>query len=144
METSLDHRSFGLGVGRETVEPSAEIGLGLADAYLERGDQLVALPVEARRCLREPSHEPLHALAAHARETFRQHGLSFARGRRVELQLDEEQFTGGGAYLFASVLEHFLGLYASINSFSILSATTQQRKRGVREWPPRAGWKPLL
>jgi type VI secretion system protein ImpG len=73
-----------------------------------------------------------------------EHGLSFARGRRVELDLDEEQFAGGGAYLFASVLEHFLGLYASINSFSILSARTQQRKRGVREWPPRAGWKPLL
>jgi type VI secretion system protein ImpG len=73
-----------------------------------------------------------------------EHGLSFARGRRVDLELDEEQFAGGGAYLFASVLEHFLGLYASINSFSILSARTRQRKRGVREWPPRAGWKPLL
>lgn len=73
-----------------------------------------------------------------------EHGLSFARGRRVELELDEEQFTGAGAYLFASVLEHFFGLYASINSFSTLTAQSRQRKGGIREWPPRAGWKPLL
>jgi type VI secretion system protein ImpG len=73
-----------------------------------------------------------------------EHGLSFARGRRVDLELDEEQFTGAGAYLFASVLEHFFGLYASINSFSTLTARSRQRKGGIREWPPRAGWKPLL
>jgi type VI secretion system protein ImpG len=71
-------------------------------------------------------------------------GMSFARGRRVELELDEEQFTGAGAYLFSSVLEHFFGLYASINSFSSLTARTQQRKGGLKAWPARAGWKPLL
>jgi type VI secretion system protein ImpG len=73
-----------------------------------------------------------------------EHGLSFARGRRVDLELDEEQFTGAGVFLFASVLEHFLGLYASINSLSVLSVRTPQRKGVVREWPPRAGWKALL
>ncbi|HTR77604.1 MAG TPA: type VI secretion system baseplate subunit TssF [Gemmatimonadaceae bacterium] len=71
-------------------------------------------------------------------------GLSFARGRRVDLELDEERFAGGGVFLFASVLEQFLGLYASLNSFSILVARTRQRKAPLREWPPRAGWKPLL
>jgi type VI secretion system protein ImpG len=71
-------------------------------------------------------------------------GLSFVRGLRVELELDEEQFAGGGAYLFASVLEHFLGLYVSINSFSQLGARTRQRKSELREWAPRAGWKALL
>ncbi|HKV51460.1 MAG TPA: type VI secretion system baseplate subunit TssF [Gemmatimonadaceae bacterium] len=72
------------------------------------------------------------------------HGLSFARGTRVDVTLDEEQFTGGGAFLFATVLERFLGLYASINSFSILAARTGQRKDVMRVWPPRAGWKTLL
>jgi type VI secretion system protein ImpG len=73
-----------------------------------------------------------------------EHGLTFARGRRVEIDLDEEQFTGGGIFLFGTVLERFLGLYASINSFTVLAARSQQRKRSVYEWPPRAGWKPLL
>jgi type VI secretion system protein ImpG len=71
-------------------------------------------------------------------------GISFVRGTRVEIELDEEQFVGGGVYLFASVLEHFLGLYTSLNSFSQLVARTRQRKEVVREWPPRAGQTVLL
>ncbi len=38
-----------------------------------------------------------------------ENGITFARGTRVELQLDEGQFVGGGVFLFASVLERFLG-----------------------------------
>jgi type VI secretion system protein ImpG len=73
-----------------------------------------------------------------------EHGLTFARGRRIDLELDEEQFTGGGVFLFGTVLERFLGLYASINSFSVLGLRSRQRKRIVHEWPARSGWKPLL
>jgi type VI secretion system protein ImpG len=73
-----------------------------------------------------------------------EHGLSFARGRRVEIELDEDQFAGGGVYLFASVLERFLALYASLNSFTVLAARTRQRRSIMREWEPRAGWKTVL
>ena len=55
-------------------------------------------------------------------------GVSFARGLRIEMELDEDQFTGGGAFLFADVLERFFGLAASLNSFTQLSVTTRQRK----------------
>ncbi len=71
-------------------------------------------------------------------------GISFVRGTRVEMEFDEEQFVGGGVYLFASVIEHFLGLYVSMNSFSQLIARTPQRKETLREWPPRAGEAVLL
>jgi type VI secretion system protein ImpG len=71
-------------------------------------------------------------------------GISFAKGWRVELELDEEQFVGGGVYLFASVIEHFLGQYASLNSFSRLVLRTRQRKETMREWPPRAGRRILM
>jgi len=71
-------------------------------------------------------------------------GISFARGWRVELELDEEQFVGGGVYLFASVLEQFLGMYASLNSFTQLTLRTVQRKTVLREWEPRAGRRILL
>jgi type VI secretion system protein ImpG len=73
-----------------------------------------------------------------------EHGVSFARGHQVEIEFDEDQFAGEGVYLFASVIERFLGLYASLNSFCVLRASTQQRKEILREWPPRAGWKTLL
>ena len=73
-----------------------------------------------------------------------ENGITFARGTRVEIEFDEEQFVGGGVYLFASVIERFLGLYVSLNSFSQLVVTTRQRKEVLREWPPRAGQKILL
>ena len=72
------------------------------------------------------------------------YGISFARGTRVELELDESQFVGSGVYLFASVLERFLGLSATLNSFTQLVVTTPQRKEILREWMPRAGRKILI
>lgn len=73
-----------------------------------------------------------------------ENGISFARGTQVELEFDEEQFSGGGVYLFASVLEKFFALYVSMNSFSKLLARSRQRKEPVGEWPPRAGQSVLI
>jgi type VI secretion system protein ImpG len=73
-----------------------------------------------------------------------ENGITFARGTRVEMELDEENFVGGGAYLFASVIEHFLGLYVTLASFSQLSVSTRQRKEVLKLWPPRAGSRILL
>jgi len=73
-----------------------------------------------------------------------ENGITFARGTRVDIELDEDNFVGGGAYLFASVLEHFLGYYVTLNSFSQLSVTTRQRKEALQLWPPRAGRRILL
>jgi type VI secretion system protein ImpG len=70
--------------------------------------------------------------------------ISFARGTRVKLLLDEEQFVGNGVYLFSAVMEYFLGLYCTMNSFSQLVVSTKQRKEVLREWPPRAGRKVLI
>jgi type VI secretion system protein ImpG len=72
------------------------------------------------------------------------HGLTFARGHRVEIDFDEEQFAGGGVYLIAAVLERFLGLYVSLNSFTVFAARSKQRSQPLAEWPPRSGWKSLL
>jgi type VI secretion system protein ImpG len=71
-------------------------------------------------------------------------GIAFARGFEVELEFDEEQYVGGGVYLFAAVLERFLANYATLNSFTQLTARTLQRKEPLRQWPPRAGQKVLV
>lgn len=71
-------------------------------------------------------------------------GVIPARGTRVSLELDEEQFVGGGVYLFSSVIERFLGSYVAMNSFSQLVASTVQRKEVLREWAPRAGRAVLM
>ena len=68
----------------------------------------------------------------------------FCRGMEVTIEFDETKYVGSGVFLFASVLEQFLGLYASLNSFTQLIATTQQREAPLKRWPPRAGEQILL
>jgi type VI secretion system protein ImpG len=68
----------------------------------------------------------------------------FCRGMEVTVTFDESKFPDHGVYLFASVIERFLALYASINSFSQFVATTRQREGILKRWTPRAGEKTLL
>jgi len=68
----------------------------------------------------------------------------FARGVEVAIELDEPKYVGTGAFLFACVLERFLGLYASINSFTQLIGKTKQGEGYFKKWPPRAGEQPVL
>jgi len=67
----------------------------------------------------------------------------FARGLEVTLELDETKFTASSAVLFASVLERFFALYASVNSFTQLLARYRQRDGILKRWPPRAGDRPV-
>jgi type VI secretion system protein ImpG len=69
---------------------------------------------------------------------------AFCRGVRVVLTLDEDKYVGTGLFLFASVLEHFLAQYVSVNSFSQLELRTLQKEMPVKRWPPRSGNQVLL
>lgn len=68
----------------------------------------------------------------------------FAQGTKIVIKCDEKQFTGVGLFLFTSVLERFLALYCSINSFVQLVVKTQDKEEEVYKWAPRAGEKVLL
>ncbi|MCA9197993.1 MAG: type VI secretion system baseplate subunit TssF [Planctomycetales bacterium] len=68
----------------------------------------------------------------------------FCRGIEIDLTLNEEKFIGSGIYLFASVLERFFGLYASLNSFTSTVVHSQQRPGRLCKWPPRAGERVLI
>jgi type VI secretion system protein ImpG len=80
----------------------------------------------------------------HFARVVSEHGISLVRGTQVSIEFDEDQFVGGGTFLFASVVERFLGHYVSMNSFSQLVARTLQRKEVMREWQPRSGERVLL
>ena len=71
-------------------------------------------------------------------------GAGFARGVEAQLELDESKFTGTGVFLFACVLERFLGLYTSINSFTQTIVRVRQREGVMKRWPPRAGEMQVL
>lgn len=71
------------------------------------------------------------------------------RGLSTTMELRESSFGGqgvageAGMYLFASVINEFLGLYASVNSFHELKVQGTERKEEYR-WPRRDGLLPLL
>ncbi len=73
-----------------------------------------------------------------------ENGITFARGVAIDIELDEEQFVGAGAYLFAAVIERFLALYTTMNSFTRLTAHSKQRKEVLGKWSPRAGRQILI
>lgn len=71
-------------------------------------------------------------------------GGGICRGVEVRVELDPARFSGGGLFLFASVLERFLGLSSSVNSFTRTVAVLTGREGELRRWPPRAGERVLL
>ncbi len=84
----------------------------------------------------------------HSRRIVRRVGkgitAGFARGLEAEIEFDASQFTGTGVFLFASVLERFLGLYTSVNSFTQTVAKVRQHAGVLKKWAPRAGEMALL
>ncbi|WCR46288.1 type VI secretion system baseplate subunit TssF [Stutzerimonas stutzeri] len=65
------------------------------------------------------------------------------RGVRTELTMNQDGFIGeGDLFLFASVLNEFFALYASLNSYHELRVQSTQGE--VYQWTPRMGQQPLL
>jgi type VI secretion system protein ImpG len=67
----------------------------------------------------------------------------FCRGLEVTLTFDESLYVGSSAFLFASVLNRFLGLYAPTNSFTQLRIRSLQREGEWKRWPPMVGARPF-
>ncbi|MFC3182849.1 type VI secretion system baseplate subunit TssF [Cypionkella sinensis] len=70
-------------------------------------------------------------------------GYHAARGTEVTLRFDERAFEGSGVFLLGAVLDRFFAEYASINSFTQLVLTSDQRGV-IKTFPPRTGQGPLL
>jgi len=66
------------------------------------------------------------------------------RGQEIEMKLCHDKFASqGDLYLFGSILDHFLGNYASLNHFTRL--TIQEVTKGASyQWPARIGDHPLI
>lgn len=65
------------------------------------------------------------------------------RGVLTELTIDPQGYVGeGDVFVFASVLNEFFALYASLNSYHQLRVNSTQGE--VYQWTPRMGLQPLL
>ena len=66
------------------------------------------------------------------------------RGVEVRVGLKESVFgSEGDVYLFGLVLEHFMALWSTLNSFSRLVIEQTERRKELA-WPPRLGDRPLV
>ena len=79
-----------------------------------------------------------------SRYVTRRMGQSIGRGVQVTIEFDEDKYVGTGIFLFAGILERFLGQYVSVNSFSQMVAKTIQKKEVLKSWAPRSGNRILL
>jgi type VI secretion system protein ImpG len=68
----------------------------------------------------------------------------FCRGLDVTLTFDDQVWGTGGLFVLASVLDRFLALHATVNSFVRTRAVLRGRTEAAASWPPRAGSHVLL
>jgi len=69
---------------------------------------------------------------------------AFCRGLEVALEFEQRFWQDGGLYLLAAVLERFLALHATVNSFVRTAVVLRGRSGRVAAWPARAGMRVLL
>jgi len=80
----------------------------------------------------------------HFARVISENGIAFVRGTEVDIRFDEEQFVGGGVYLFASVLEHFLGLYRFHEQLQPAHRQDRPAERGNEQMAAESGEAILL
>lgn len=79
-----------------------------------------------------------------ARNSHARIGSAMVPGTDITLEFDPAMIDRPAAYIFASVLNHFFGLYTSINSFTRLTVTMRGHSEPLARWPARAADRPLL
>ena len=71
-------------------------------------------------------------------------GGAFCRGLDVTMEFDQRAWQTGGLFLLAAVLDRFLALHATVNSFVRSSVVLRGRPGRAAAWPARAGARVLL
>jgi type VI secretion system protein ImpG len=67
----------------------------------------------------------------------------FCRGLDITLEFDPRTWQASGLYLLAAVLERFLALHGTINSFTRTTTTLRGRPGTAATWPARSGTRVL-
>ena len=122
---SLNHLVAGRRVGRRGRPARDPAAIRLRRLVLDR-------PADRRSVLGEVERGALHRFA-------KGHTRGFAAAWMSTSPLTTRSYPGTGFYLLASVLEHFFGQYATINSFTRLIARSKQREFWEKQWAPRTG-----
>jgi len=79
-----------------------------------------------------------------ARHTLARLGPAMVPGTEITIEFDPAMIDRPAAFIFGSVLDHFCGLYTSVNSFTRLTLTMRGQSEPIVRWPARAAERPLL
>ena len=69
---------------------------------------------------------------------------AFCRGVDITLEFEAGVWQSAGLYLLAAVLDRFLALHATVNSFARTNVVLRGRPGRAAAWPARAGMRVLL
>lgn len=84
-------------------------------------------------------------IEAEARRIDSSTGVAFfCRGTRFLIRLNPHDFPGSSPFLFCAVLDRFLSMYTSINSFTRLEVMLSQTEEIYHSWPARSGDQCLI
>ncbi len=70
--------------------------------------------------------------------------VAMCQGTKLNVDVDEERFSGTGLFLFGAVLSEFFAQYCSVNTFVQLQIKSRQSSGRVIKWPPRSGNQSLI
>jgi type VI secretion system protein ImpG len=131
----LKHLSLNyLALSNAKATGRAELLRELLSLYANRADAGTMRQIESIRSIRfDPIFERVPVPGP----------LSYGRGHRVALQMDDDACEGTASLLLGSVLERFFSSYAAINSFTQLSLQSSTRGE-VKRWPVRFGIRPSI
>jgi type VI secretion system protein ImpG len=102
--------------------------------YANLAETPVARQIEGiRRCVLKPAY----------RRSCEAGPIVFARGISIELEVDEQAFSGASPWLLGSVLAALFSRLVAVNSFTELTLTSQQRGV-IGDWAPERGKRALL
>ncbi|MVA33485.1 type VI secretion system baseplate subunit TssF [Agrobacterium vitis] len=71
-------------------------------------------------------------------------GPAMVPGTDVTIEFDPAMIDRAAAFIFGSIIDHFCGLYTSVNSFTRLTLTMRGQSEPIVRWPARAAERPLL
>ncbi|MCF1478357.1 type VI secretion system baseplate subunit TssF [Agrobacterium vitis] len=71
-------------------------------------------------------------------------GPAMVPGTDVTIEFDPAMIDRAAAFIFGSIIDHFCGLYTSVNSFTRLTLTMRGQSEPIVRWPAQAAERPLL
>lgn len=130
----ISHLSLNYLSLRDSEGGGAELLRELLSLYADPNDPIVARQIEGVRSI---------AYQATVERIPGGGPISYGRGLKMSLTLDDAAFEGMGIVVLGAVLERFFARYASINSFTRMELRSLARGE-IKQWPLRLGTRPTL